>query len=263
QFKQFQRADLSEKDEEMATDAIFSTDHEKRIFLGDVTFVIADKKDVYRLIYLKYISNNIATITAFDKNGNLVGKLLVKIKKNNDVIVDLDKNNPIGSKILEKECKRLAQEYPFTHSNNQMIERQRIKKAIEKANEYIVKELEQVLNFILTSVYYVLTVAEVKQVSDKNEETPQEGNHSSSKKDSSFYSKPTSRAPLKLKKIIYEGRQKPYKARKNKQFIKRKDAWKVRGHWRIYSDGKRVWVKPHVRGRKAHRYKPKGKDYRL
>src|SRR5699024_2016234 len=47
------------------------------------------------------------------------------------------------------------------------------------------------------------------------------------------------------------------------QFIKRKDAWKVRGHWRIYSDGKRVWVKPHVRGRKAHRYKPKGKDYRL
>ncbi len=36
--------------------------------------------------------------------------------------------------------------------------------------------------------------------------------------------------------------------------------WTVRGHWRTYQNGKKVWIKPHVRGDKDN---VEGKVYRI
>lgn len=44
--------------------------------------------------------------------------------------------------------------------------------------------------------------------------------------------------------------------RKNRQYNRQVDSWNVRGHWRQYKSGKRVWIEQSVRGRKDAKVKP-------
>lgn len=43
-----------------------------------------------------------------------------------------------------------------------------------------------------------------------------------------------------------------------------KEAWGVRGHWRTYPSGKKVWIKPYVKGKKRNEVdKVEGKVYKI
>jgi hypothetical protein len=51
--------------------------------------------------------------------------------------------------------------------------------------------------------------------------------------------------PLKSKKYTFANTNKGVKEYK---YSRHKEVWSVKGHWRHYKDGRKVWIKPHRRG---------------
>jgi|SRR5690554_3111764 len=46
------------------------------------------------------------------------------------------------------------------------------------------------------------------------------------------------------------------RTQETRQYNRQTESWRVRGHWRTYKSGKRVWIKPQVRGKKDGKIKP-------
>lgn len=53
----------------------------------------------------------------------------------------------------------------------------------------------------------------------------------------------------KLGRIVYQINVPSVESIK-REYKRRSESWTVRGHWRNYKNGKKVWIRPHVRGEK-------------
>lgn len=241
EYLKFSRMSLTEEQKEQPLEALF--DNEKRMFLEDIAFIIT-RNDLYRIIFLNYLSDDLSTLIMFDHDGDMIAKMIFKVK-GKDVIGRFDKKNPIGTKYYERYTKEYLEKQKLSLKNMKEM----AKAAELAATEKIATEVENSFNFILTAIHHVLQNTEIRKVSDRPIAS---GSGSSTRS--------TSKSPTRLTKIIYEGRR---TKRSKTQFHRHTESWKVRGHWRVYSDGKRTWVKPHVKGRKSTKYQPLGTDYRL
>jgi hypothetical protein len=246
EYNQFKRVTLSEEQIKDPLEAFFRP--EKRMFMEDVCFVVVRNDEPYRIIFLNYKRNDLSFLTVFDKDGDLVGKMIIRVNED-DVSASLDKKNPIGSKYLKRE----AEKY-FYYVQPGLSPQQMMKEIEQKAIAKIAGELSDVIQFILAAMHHVLHTVEVRTVSSEPIESSRPSRPNQGRRSATI-------VPKKLTRIVYEGRK--VRKAQRKEFTQHVDSWKVRGHWRIYSDGKRTWVKPHIKGRKSKKYRPRGTEYKI
>lgn len=245
EFDRLKDVRLSEEDMSPVLEALFRP--AKRMFLDDVAFIISRADDLWRIIHLKYFGPEAAAMTVYDDMGDLFGKILVRIN-GDDVHIGPDKQHPVGTKYFERFFKSRIPDRPFET-------KQFMQDVYQACMRQMKTRMEDVVWFVFAAIHHVLTTIEVREAAPAAERIKM-----SSRRQSETSSSIT--RPRQLHRIIYQGR-KPQQVRRKKEFIARVTSWKVRGHYRVTKTGKRVWVKPHVKGRKSDKYRPLGAEYRL
>lgn len=124
---------------------------------------------------------------------------------------------------------------------------------LEKYFEQSVKNLQQDMVAIYAALTAYLTYYKEDQQYIQIEKSFRESAKNRHKKN-----KKNSKKKIRVSNVVY--RIKEIDAREQPQertWTRHTDAWRVRGHWRTYKSGKKVWVKEHIKGNKENEIKPK------
>lgn len=239
EYKQLMSYSFDSKDElRLATEALFHAEKESRLFTNHL--VIEVNKNRYYYIFDDEVQK--LQVCKFEKNELHINGFL-DYKTN---IFDVNLDIITGSRKLQELSIKIAKNllaFPIKNlaNQNEIMSNQMIKEFQRLAQEAV---------DLLTGVaHHVLTYKEIRVI------TPEDTHNSSS-----FTSKSTrTNLPrqqknnpqiIKLSKIIYqrEGNSTTNVQKRERHY--HISEWEVRGHWREYKNGKKIWIKPHKKGPK-------------
>lgn len=227
----------SEDDLKLVMEALFHKEKENRLFTNHLVievgkiryYYIFDDKD-QRLQIGKYEKNQIL----FNGFLNNCVKNKVEVDINTDCIVGVHKFQELSRKIVNN---LLA--LPINTANHNEIMTNLMLKEFHRL-------AQETINLLAGVAHHVLTYKEIRTITTSNP--------------SSFTPKPNvSKQPknnpriIRLSKIIYqrEGENNTNVQKKNRQY--HVTEWEVRGHWREYKNGKKIWIRPHKKSPKNNK----------
>jgi len=250
EFERLKQVRLSQDEISPVLEALFRP--EKKMFLDDIVFIVSKDDNLKRIIHLHQAGDDRAALTVYDGDGRLFGKASITIDGDH-VNVRPDPSTPVGVRYFERYAKSIASQMPI----GQLSKKNQSEIIQQSVIRRMYPRIEEVVYFILSAIHQALTAVEIRQIDTDDELTGEEAKKSHTRTPHLKH-----RAAKKLHRLIYEGRA-VSKNLSKKQYIKRVAAWKVRGHYRTYPSGKRVWVKPYVKGWKSEKFRPLGSEYRL
>jgi len=264
-FDALKRVRLSPEELSPVLEALFRP--EKRMFLDDIALIVAADEDVRRIIHLKYLDPENAVLSAFDGDGRLFGRIAVHVE-GDDVQVKPDSVAPFGLRYVDRFAREYLAKYEPTPDMYQggRVTNAAVRKLMAqlhvRLSERMLPRLEEFFFFVLAAIHRVLnTPVIVKPAPYSEDASPQEVEALNQRRPAALG--PRAPYPRSLQRIIYAGRPAPQKRDGPRVYVQHVESWKVRGHWRVYRTGKRVWVRPHVKGRKSEKFRPLGADYIL
>jgi len=225
----------SEEDLKLVMEVLFHKEKENRLFTNHLVievgkiryYYIFDDKD-QRLQIGKYEKNQIHF------NGFLdCVKNKVEVDIDTDCIVGIHKFQELSKKIVNS-----IRALPINTTNhNEIMTNLMIKEFHRLAQETV---------DLLTGVaHHVLTYKEIRTITTTT-------SNSSPFTTKSSVSKQQKNNPriIRLSKIIYQREEENITdvQKKNRQY--HVTEWEVRGHWREYKNGKKVWIRPHKKSPK-------------
>lgn len=179
-----------------------------------------DKVIIFYMSNLIYKNKNIYTIYFYDKKDNKKPQYIYGFSVN----FENNKKNMLYGEAIDS--KILGQE---NYEINQ----------INKLNEFASQDL-----FIMITIYSYMALNEEHII----RQTKTTSKKIQSKKDKRAGKKP--RTKLIKQNIIRINTDHIQLTEEERDYERHTLGWTVRGFWRNYKDGKRVWIKPHVRGDK-------------
>lgn len=106
---------------------------------------------------------------------------------------------------------------------------------------------QSIISLHASLMAYMEYYSDKKEYVDKKETVEFEKKKNSKNKKGRV--KKSKKSPVRIRKKIYKINVNKEAATRDKNRYERKiEQWTVRGHWRNYSDGNRVWIKPYVKG---------------
>lgn len=226
----------SEEDLKLVIEALFHKEKENRLFTNHLVIEVGKIRYYYifddkapKLQIGKYEKNQIL----FNGFLNCV-KNKVEVDINTDCIVGVHKFQELSRKIVNN-----LRALPINTTNhNEIMTNLMIKEFHRLAQETV---------DLLTGVaHHVLTYKEIRTIttSDSSPFTPKTNVSKQPKNNPRI---------IRLSKIIYqrEGENTTNVQKKNRQY--HVTEWEVRGHWREYKNGKKIWIRPHKKSPKNNK----------